>query len=117
MKINKVKLGEEIRKARRKLQLTLQEVADELDLTRESIRSYELGRFLPDKNTLNRLFDFLEMDRGIIYLCTYEEDTALLLSKDEMQGKITRYLKKYEDNIAVRDLLYGAFQEFLEVVF
>lgn len=70
-------LGGRLVDLRKKRKLTQQDIADRLHMTRSTYAQYEIGRRVPDYETLEKLADFFEV--SIDYLVG--RDTTLMETK------------------------------------
>lgn len=71
-----MKFGEKVRKERKNLKLTQQELADKIGVSLRTITNYETGKMYPKKRELYTvLADVLKLD--VNYLLTEDEDFTL----------------------------------------
>lgn len=114
MKINKNKFGEIIRKARKKLKKTMSVVGEEVGVTREAIRLYELGSVFPSTEILPKLLKCLNLGEEVLQSCSYDNDVYIVLRKDEFKGKAINIVDARDDlssmdklkiNIVISDMI------------
>jgi transcriptional regulator with XRE-family HTH domain len=60
-------LRERLRRARRQRGLSLREVADEIEVSASTLSRIEREAGTPDVPTMNRLIDWLELDRDAVF--------------------------------------------------
>ncbi|PFN51536.1 helix-turn-helix domain-containing protein [Bacillus thuringiensis] len=72
-------IGENLRKLRKKNNLTMKELGQKLNLAESTISGYENGNRKPDYETLNKFADFFEVS------------TDYLLGRDAIQKEIDTY--------------------------
>ncbi|KRN98120.1 helix-turn-helix domain-containing protein [Companilactobacillus kimchiensis] len=86
-----MKFGDHLKQERQKKHLTQQVVADELNVSRQTISSWETENSYPDIESLIRLSDY------------YQVSLDILLKEDE---GMTEYLKKQEIIKRIKPILY-----------
>lgn len=63
---DKIKFGENLRKARKDKEYTQDELAELIDVERGTISAWELGRNIPEYGTLYKICDVLKIDIGYL---------------------------------------------------
>lgn len=61
-----MKIGDKIREKRKMLNMTQQELADELDLSRTYICDLEANRYVPSLKTAARIATFMDIDLNFL---------------------------------------------------
>lgn len=118
MEIDKKKFGQMLRKKRRAMKLSMQALGDEIGVTREAIRLYELGRTLPSKDNMQKVIDYLGISPARVFECSYDNQSYQLISEDEfkavafdsMQYMSEQFLNTQYDMAVVGDFV-DAFSE------
>ena len=60
-------LNEILKEKRKELDLTQQNVADHLNVTRQTVSSWEVGKSFPDISTLIKISDFYQLSLDALY--------------------------------------------------
>ena len=60
-------LNEILKEKRKELDLTQQNVADHLNVTRQTVSSWEVGKSFPDISTLIKISDFYQLSLDLNY--------------------------------------------------
>jgi DNA-binding XRE family transcriptional regulator len=79
--------GQRLRKSRLELGLTIRDVADICGITTSVVDGYELGRYYPSKEILDKLFSTFDIN----YLCC-EGYTNLILNYDKFLEKLNIWI-------------------------
>ena len=87
MQLDKKKFGDMLRKERRKRKLTLRDVAEQIGVTRETVRLYELGRMLPTKEKMRTILEFLDIDTARVFACSYDAIDYQIVSRNEFRAR------------------------------
>ena len=82
-------LNEILKEKRKELDLTQQNVADHLNVTRQTVSSWEVGKSFPDISTLIKISDFYQL--SLDYMLKGDVNLMKKIKKD------TNDLKKYRD--------------------
>lgn len=87
-------LNEILKEKRKELDLTQQNVADHLNVTRQTVSSWEVGKSFPDISTLIKISDFYQS--SLDYMLKGDVNLMKKIKKD------TNDLKKYQNIDKVR---------------
>lgn len=87
-------LNEILKEKRKELDLTQQNVADHLNVTRQTVSSWEVGKSFPDISTLIKISDFYQL--SLDYMLKGDVNLMKKIKKD------TNDLKKYQNIDKVR---------------
>lgn len=87
MQLDKKKFGDMLRKERRKRKLTLREVGEQIDVTRETVRLYELGKMLPTKEKMRVILEFFGIDTARVFACSYDAIDYQIISRNEFKAR------------------------------
>ncbi len=82
-------LNEILKEKRKELDLTQQHVADHLNVTRQTVSSWEVGKSFPDISTLIKISDFYQL--SLDYMLKGDVNLMKKIKKD------TNDLKKYQN--------------------
>ena len=82
-------LNEILKEKRKELDLTQQNVADHLNVTRQTVSSWEVGKSFPDISTLIKISDFYQL--SLDYMLKGDVNLMKKIKKD------TNDLKKYQN--------------------
>ncbi|MBQ8641704.1 MAG: helix-turn-helix domain-containing protein [Clostridia bacterium] len=86
-------VGENIRKHREARRVSQEEMAQALNVTRQTISSWETGRTEPDLDTLHRIAQYLEVTvEELIYSQRLKEPTVIqnVIEKKETRDTVSR---------------------------
>lgn len=95
-KLSDSTFGDRLRKSRLELGLSISDVASLCEVTNSVISGYELVRYMPTKDILDKLSSKFDMD----YLCM-EGYTKLIFNFDEFLDKLILCI--YENNLTKKD--------------
>ncbi|MGF3196208.1 helix-turn-helix transcriptional regulator [Facklamia sp. P13055] len=103
-------LNEILKEKRKELKLTQQQVADSLNVIRQTLSSWEVGKSFPDIPTLIKISNFYQI--SIDYMLRGDVDLMKKVEKDanelEKYQKITEILKMIVYGLLIVTFFYGA---------
>lgn len=85
-------LAEILKEKRHALKLTQQEVADELNVTRQTVSSWEVGKSIPDIYSLIHLSELYDI--SLDYMLKGDTQVSEKLKKDTIELKFLRFFSK-----------------------
>ena len=83
--------GEQLRRRRKELGLSREELADKLGVTRSAVGNYETGLSAPKESVLLRLFDVLQVEPNYLYRDFYAAGRAGQAVSEEEQSLLKKY--------------------------
>lgn len=97
--------SQRIKRLREELNLTQQELADKLNITRSALSLYELGKRTPDFSTLSNMADFFGVSTdyllGRTNLKNYPE-TFAAHTDDDMSEEAKAELENFKDYLRIK---------------
>lgn len=85
-------LSEILKEKRKELKLTQQEIADQLNVTRQTVSSWEVGKSIPDISSLIEISELYDI--SLDYMLKGDKQVTEKLKKDTVELKFLRYFSE-----------------------